>query len=105
MELPDYVSVAKDGVVIDVLVQPRAARDALVGVHGPALKMKVTAPPVDDRANEAAIALLASILDVPAARVTLLGGRKSRHKRFAVGEISPEKVTDALAAVLSSRAQ
>ncbi len=105
MALPGYVTAAKDAVLVDVFVQPRAARDAIVGVHGAAVKMKVTAPPVEDRANVAAATMLAAVLRLPPARVELVAGRTSRHKRFAVRGITPEKVAEALSAVLSSRAQ
>ena len=70
--------------VISVHVQPGAGRSAVVGRHGQAVKVRVAAPPVDDRANEATVALLATTLDVAPGAVALVSGDTSRLKRFRV---------------------
>lgn len=70
--------------VVDVYVQPRAARPGVAGRHGGALKVRVTAPPLEGRANEEAARLLADALHVRVADVTLVHGARSRWKRFAV---------------------
>lgn len=103
-ELPPYLGRLDDGVVVHVFVQPRAAKDALVGVHGRALKLKVTAPPVDGKANEATEKLLARWLGVPRSTVAVTSGHASRHKRIRIAGASAEAVAGALALVLSSRA-
>jgi uncharacterized protein YggU (UPF0235/DUF167 family) len=64
-----------------------------VGRHGEALKVRVTAPPVDGRANDAAARLLAGALGIPAARVVLMSGAQSRLKRFRVSGLSVSAVT------------
>jgi uncharacterized protein (TIGR00251 family) len=86
---------AVDGaVVIRVHVQPGARRSAVVGRHGDALKVKVAAPPVDDRANAAVRALMASLFDVPIGRVTLVSGAASRSKRVRIEGID-ESIAEA----------
>jgi uncharacterized protein (TIGR00251 family) len=82
-------------------VQPRAGRTQLVGRHGVALKVRVTAPPVDGRANEAAIGLLSSTLGVPASGVVLVSGAHSRLKRFRIAGLSAATVTLRIEAALS----
>ena len=84
--LPNELEVAASpgGVTLCVQVQPRASRDAIEGEHGNALKIRLTAPPVDDRANEALVQLLAERLNVPRAAVRIVGGEKSRRKRVIV---------------------
>ena len=84
--LPNEMEVAAspEGVTFYVQVQPRAGRDAIEGEHGNALKIRLTAPPVDDRANEALVQLLAERLNVPRAAVRIVGGEKSRRKRVIV---------------------
>jgi uncharacterized protein (TIGR00251 family) len=67
-----------------VRVQPRASRDEIVGEHQDALKIRLTAPPVDDRANEALRKLLASRLNVPLAAVRIAAGERSRTKRIEI---------------------
>jgi uncharacterized protein len=75
----------KDGTVsFAVRVQPRANRDEIIGEHKDALKIRITAPPVDDRANEALRKLLASRLKVPLAAVRIASGERSRTKRVEI---------------------
>jgi uncharacterized protein (TIGR00251 family) len=80
-----------------VRVQPRASRDAIEGEWQGALKVRVTAPPVDDRANEGVRRLLADALDVPASAVAIIGGQKSRNKRVRITGVTPEQVRNLLA--------
>jgi uncharacterized protein (TIGR00251 family) len=83
----------KDGaVVFSLRVQPRAGRDAIDGEWNGALKLRVTAPPVDDRANEACRRLLAEHLNIPASAVRILSGERSRTKRVEVRGVSAEQV-------------
>ena len=85
------------GVELSVFCQPKAARSALIGMHGGALKAKVKAPPVEGRANRALLDLLAGALSVPRGRVTLVSGEQSRNKRVRVDGVDAES---ALAAIL-----
>ena len=91
-ELSDLYDVTDDGVVLHVHVQPGAGKTAVVGRHGNALKVRVAAPPVAGRANEAAAEIVAEVLDVRAADIELSGGEKSRAKRFRVNGISVDEV-------------
>jgi uncharacterized protein (TIGR00251 family) len=76
---------SKDGKVsFTVRVQPRASRDEIVGEHQDGLKIRLTAPPVDDRANEALRKLLASRLNVQLAAVRIASGEHSRTKRVEI---------------------
>jgi uncharacterized protein len=67
-----------------VRVQPRASRDEIAGEYQDALKIRLTAPPVDDRANQALRKLLAARLKVPLAAVRIAAGEHSRTKRIEV---------------------
>lgn len=69
-------------------VQPRAARTRLVGIHGDALKLAVTAPPVGGKANGEVIAFLASFFKVAKKEITITGGLQSREKRCRIGSLS-----------------
>lgn len=68
----------------DVRVVPRASRDAIVGAHAGALKVALTAPPVDGEANAALVALLAKELGVARRDVVIVRGQTSRAKRVEV---------------------
>jgi uncharacterized protein (TIGR00251 family) len=83
----------QDGAIsFRVRVQPRASRDAVGGEWEGALKVRLTAPPVDDRANEALRRLLSASLNVPAAAVKILGGEHSRTKRIEVRGASAAQI-------------
>lgn len=68
------------GVRVSVRVQPRASSNGFAGVHGDALKVRLTAPPVDGAANEALVELLAATFSIPARAVTIVAGSSSRTK-------------------------
>lgn len=74
-----------DRISLVVRLVPRAARDEIIGwTADDSLKVRVTAPPVDRKANRALVELLASALGVPRADVELVSGHQSRRKRVAV---------------------
>jgi uncharacterized protein len=83
----------KDGVVsFAVRVQPRASREEVAGEYQNALKIRLTAPPVDDRANEALRRLLATRLNVPLTAVRIASGEHSRTKRVEIRGVTPDLV-------------
>ena len=104
MSLPAWIRPARDGASVEVFVRPRAAKDAIAGVHGTGLRVKVKAPPVEGRANRAVEELFARLLGLPRSAVTVVTGESSRHKTIHVAGMSPEDVTASLDVVLSSRA-
>jgi len=89
--LSDLYDVEDGAIVLHVHVQPGAGRSAVVGRHGESLKIRVAAPPVEGRANEAAATVLAEALEVPAADVELVSGARSRVKRFRVRNLTAEE--------------
>jgi uncharacterized protein (TIGR00251 family) len=78
------------GVTFAVRVQPRARKNAITGALGETLKISLTAPPLEGRANEACIAFLAEILNVPRSSITIAAGQSSRNKVIRVVGISAE---------------
>jgi len=96
----DLYDDSPDGVVLRVHVQPGAGRSAVVGRHGDALKVRVAAPPVEGRANEATRALLAEALGVPDGDVELTSGQSSRTKRFRLKGIDSEEADKRLRVAL-----
>lgn len=82
----------KGGVSFGVRVSPRASRDAVMGVHDGALKVALTAPPVEGAANAALIALLAKALGVAKRAVTIASGEASRQKRVRVDGVTADDV-------------
>ena len=95
-DVDDLYSIEDDNIVLAVHVQPRAGRSAVLGRHGRALKLRVAAPPVDDRANAAAAALLAEEFGVAAGDIELVAGQRSRLKRFRILHADPDEFANRL---------
>lgn len=92
--------VARDGVVLRVVVQPGAGGDAVVGVHGDALRLRVSAPPVSGRANEAVVSLLAGALGVAPGLLQITSGATGRRKRVKVRGLDPTEARRRLGGLL-----
>ena len=99
-EVSDLYDDSPEGIVLRIHVQPGAGRSAVVGRHGDALKVRVAAPPIEGRANEAAGALLAEVLGVPEPDVELTSGQSSRAKRFRLKGLDPEEADKRLRVAL-----
>jgi len=69
------------GLVFKVLVQPRSSKNMLAGLHDDALKIKLTAPPVNNAANRMSIKFLAKALGVPQSSLEIVSGHTSRNKK------------------------
>jgi uncharacterized protein len=91
-----YVELSKGGVRLRLRIQSRAARTELVGLHGDAIRIRVSAPPVDGAANEALLKFLADKLSVPLGAVRLTAGETSRSKVVTVTGIDLQHVTERL---------
>lgn len=70
--------------ILRVHAQPRAAKDEIIGPHGDSLKIRITAPPVEGKANAHLIKFLAKAFGVSKSQVTLLSGETGRSKRFRI---------------------
>ncbi|MHB1044359.1 MAG: DUF167 domain-containing protein [Eubacteriales bacterium] len=86
----------KNGVSFRLRVQPRSSRNRVAGVLDGALKVSLTAPPVDGEANAACREFLAGLLGVPRSHVSIVTGNTGRNKVVRVEGVTPEKVLDLL---------
>ena len=75
--------------LLSVSIQPRARQDEICGVHGETLKIRITAPPVDGKANAHLSAFLAKQCGVSKSSVTVMSGESSRHKRLRIQLSAP----------------
>lgn len=89
-----------DGVTISVRVHPKARRERISGIIGNALKLDLTAPPAEGRANEACIRFFADFLKVPRASVTIAAGISSRNKVIRIVGITAARAEQAIAAAI-----
>jgi uncharacterized protein (TIGR00251 family) len=80
------------GITFAVKVHPRAKQNAITGQVGDALKLSLTAPPLNGRANEACIEFFAKVLKVPRSSVTIASGQTGRNKVIRVAGLSAEEL-------------
>lgn len=92
----------RGGALLPVLVQPRAPRDRLAGVHGDRVKVQVKAPPVDGAANAALVRLLARALGLPKTACSVAKGATSRRKLVHVEGLSAQELARRLDAALGA---
>ena len=90
--MPLSVQENRQGLLLKVFIQPRSSKNMVAGLHGDALKIKLTAPPVDGAANIMCIAYLAQCLGLPKSSIEIVSGQKSRTKRvlfrYADGKVA-----------------
>ena len=90
------ISEKEGSVALKVRVQPRASRTELTGEYAGALKLKISAPPVEGKANEECRRFLAKLLGVSAGSVEIIAGASSRDKVIRIHNISADRVREAL---------
>lgn len=79
-----WLRASGNGVLLTLHIQPGAKKTEVVGLHGDAIKLRLAAPPVEGKANEALIDFLSRTLGLPKAHITLISGQTSRSKRIAI---------------------
>lgn len=84
------------GVSFAVKVHPRARKNAITGQLGAALKLSLTTPPIEGRANEASIEFFAKLLKLPRSSITIASGQTSRNKVIRVAGVTAQQVRDRL---------
>jgi len=93
------VTESSQGISFSVKVHPRARKNAITGVIGDALKLALTAPPIEGRANQAVIEFFAELFQIPRSSVTIASGETSRNKLVRIAGLTKA----AVAARLSER--
>lgn len=82
--MPDWYRWDGEDLILDLHIQPRASRDGIAGEHGSRLKVRLTAPPVDGKANRHLLKFLAGLFGVANRDVSLLSGDTGREKRVRI---------------------
>lgn len=90
------ITTHEQGVTIRVYVAPRSSASRVVGEHNGALKVALTAPPVEGAANKALVELLAKLLGVPKGAVSIVSGETSRNKTVRVEGVTVDKAARVL---------
>ena len=93
-----WIQETPDGVIFKVIVQPRGSKNEIVGLQGDALKIRLTAPPVEGAANKMCIEFLAKSLKVRKSDVEIVRGQGSRTKKMLVRSATRKKIESLLKA-------
>jgi uncharacterized protein len=96
MTLLPCIHESSQGATIEVYVQPKASKNELVGIHEGALKLRLTAPPVEGEANKECLRFLAKLLKLPKSRLQVVQGHKSRHKTILIQGVTGEDLLNQL---------
>ena len=88
----------QDDLLLNLYIQPKASRDQIVGLHGEELKIAITAPPVDGKANAHLIKYLSKAFKVPKGDIVILKGQLGRHKQVKI--LSPRLIPEIINALL-----
>jgi hypothetical protein len=97
----DCIKRLKDNIAFKVYVQPRSSKTGIAGMHGSAIKVFVTAPPVENKANTAVIHVIADLFNVPKKSVSIKSGMQGRHKTVLVNNLTLQEAQETLARILS----
>ncbi len=97
VELPTWVRETKHGVLVQLHIQPNAARTEVVGEHGDALKVRIASLAVDGKANKELIGVLAELCDVALTQVQLIRGASGRRKQAKIFGITIVQAIERLA--------
>ena len=91
-----------EGVVLRVVLQPRSSRTAIEGIVNGSLKIKVTSPPVEGKANQACLEFLSKQLSIPKTHMSVSAGQKTRFKSITIVGHDAEDIRRSLAALLGN---
>ncbi|MCB2184342.1 MAG: YggU family protein [Desulfobulbaceae bacterium] len=94
----NFLSQEKNNAVrLSLYIQPKASQNRFCGSHGDdEMKLAITAPPVDGKANKAVVSFLAKFFGVAKSSITLKSGMQSRHKRFLLQDVTLEQASEKL---------
>ena len=96
------VTESSKGISFSIKVHPRARKNAITGVMGDALKLALTAPPIEGRANQAVIEFFAELFEIPRSSVTIASGETSRNKQVRIAGLTRAAVVARLSECLEN---
>ena len=89
--------ISRDRATVSVRVRPHAPRNELLGFSNGVWQVRLAAPPVAGKANQALISFLSGLLHIAPSRVSIVRGHRSRHKLLVIADLSQEEITRLLA--------
>ena len=98
--MPLAIKKVKNGIQFPAFIQPRSSLNSIARIHNNALKIRLTAPPVDGKANHVCVVFLAKLLGVKSSQVSIASGSANRNKVIQIEELSEGELTDKLQTAL-----
>src|SRR5690349_4688745 len=96
------VTESSKGISFSIRIHPRARKNAITGVIGDALKLALTAPPVEGRANQAVIEFFAELFEIPRSSITITSGETSRNKKVRIAGLTRAAIVARLSECLDN---
>ena len=94
-------SISDHQLVLDLYIQPKASRSRIIGLYDNAIKLAVSAPPIDGRANKEVIAFMAKLFKLSKSSIEIISGHQGRRKKLLIsGGLSEKKASEILAPFL-----
>jgi uncharacterized protein (TIGR00251 family) len=83
-------------ITLKVYLQPKASKNEIVGPYRDGIKVRITAPPVEGKANEALVHFLAKVLRIPGSRIEIIRGHHTREKTLKISGMDEQELTGKL---------
>jgi len=96
----DCFKITGNDIIVKVKIVPGSSKNKIIGVYNKALKITITAPPVDGKANKKCIAYLAKYFDVAKSKIEIISGQTSKNKLIRIYDISQEEILDKIEKVV-----
>jgi uncharacterized protein (TIGR00251 family) len=96
----EWIRETSKGVLLPVRAMPRASKNEIQGLHGDALKVRLQAPPVEGKANQALIRFLSEALNIPRSQLSIASGETGRNKAVLITGITKQQLIERLTALL-----
>ena len=93
-DINSYFKITGNDIIIKVKIVPGSSKNKIIGAYNDALKITITAPPVEDKANKKCIAYLAKYFDVAKSKIEIISGKNSKNKLIKIYDISQEEFLD-----------
>jgi uncharacterized protein (TIGR00251 family) len=90
-DINNYFKIAGNDIIIKIKIVPGSSKNKIIGAYNDALKITITAPPVEDKANKKCIAYLAKYFDVAKSKIEIISGKNSKNKLIKIYDISQKE--------------
>ncbi|GAG12410.1 unnamed protein product [marine sediment metagenome] len=93
-DINDYFKITGNDIIVKVKIVPGSSKNKIIGVYNDSLKITITAPPVEGKANKKCIAYLAKYFDVAKSKIEIISGQTSKNKLIKIYDISKKEFLD-----------